>query len=71
MIASDHDRLDFTKIPESKGIGPPALVVLVIGLIGIFAMGYLSVIMSSYGHMWPAEKTQRMDLGTMPTQTGQ
>ena len=69
MIATDHDRLDFSKIPKSKGIGKDALIVLVIGLVGIFAMGFLSVIFSGYGHMWPAQKTMRMDLGSMPTQS--
>lgn len=66
MIASEHERLDFSSVPQSKGIGKTALVIVIVGLLGIFAMGFLSVIMSGYGHMWPSQKTMRMDLGDMP-----
>ena len=69
MIVGDGEYIDFSKVPESKGIGTPAFIVLAVGLIGIFVMGYLSVIMSGFGHMWPAPKTMRMDLGNMPTQS--
>ena len=68
MITQEHERLDFSKVPQSRGITNLALIIMITGVIGIFIMGYLSVIMSGYGHMWPAEKTQRMDLGNMPTQ---
>jgi hypothetical protein len=70
MIASEHERLDFSKVPQSKGIGTSAFIVLLIGLLGIFIMGFLSCILSGYGHMWPSQKTMRMDLGSMPTQSG-
>lgn len=65
MITQDHERLDFTKIPESKGIKTPAYIVLVVGLFGIFMMGGLSIGMASFGHMWPSSHSMRMDLGKM------
>lgn len=39
-----------------------------VGIVMIFIMGFLSFFLSSYGHMWPAEKTQREPLspGTTP-----
>ena len=67
QAASEHERLDFSTVPQSKGIGKTALVIVFTGLLGIFIMGFLSVIMSGYGHMWPAPKTMRMDLGNMPS----
>lgn len=66
MIVNDSEYLDFSKVPQSRGIGKEAFWVLAIGLLGIFAMGFLSVIFAGYGHLWPAQKTLRMDLGQMP-----
>jgi hypothetical protein len=66
MITDQHERLDFSTVPQSKGITKPAYVVLVIGLIGIFAVGGMSVMLSGYGHMWPSTHTMRMPLGDMP-----
>ncbi|HET9029076.1 MAG TPA: hypothetical protein VFN49_02790 [Candidatus Aquilonibacter sp.] len=70
MIVGDSEYLDFSKVPQSRGIGKSALVTMVIGLIGIFVMGFLSVIMSGFGHMWPSQKSMRADLGNMPTING-
>lgn len=77
MITHEHERLDFTTIPQSKGIRTPAFIVLAVGLFGIFFMGWLSYWSSGYGHMWPAQKTMRMCLngdasckpGTQPQKT--
>jgi hypothetical protein len=66
MITQDHERLDFTRIPHSKGIGLPALIVLVTGLVGIFTMGGLSIYYAGYNHVWPAPESMRMPLGSMP-----
>lgn len=62
MITDQHDRLDFSAVPVSKGIQKPAYIVLAIGLFGIFFMGWLSYYSSGYGHMWPANHTLRMCL---------
>ena len=66
MIVHDSEYIDFSKVPQSRGVGKEAFIVLVIGLLGIFAMGFLSAFWSGYGHLWPAQKTLRADLGTMP-----
>lgn len=70
MIVQDSEYLDFSRVPESKGIGKSTYVVLAVGLVGIFLMGYLSVIFAGFGHLWPSQKTQRIDLGSMPTISG-
>lgn len=66
MIVKDSEYLDFSKVPQSKGVPNGIYVLAVVGLIGIFIMGGLSAFMSSSGHLWPSEKTQRMPLGEMP-----
>jgi hypothetical protein len=67
MIVNESEYLDFSKVPQSRGIGKEAFVVLAIGLLGIFAMGFLSCIFAGFGHLWPAQKTLRLDLGGMPS----
>ncbi|MBV8639578.1 MAG: hypothetical protein JO322_15980 [Candidatus Eremiobacteraeota bacterium] len=67
MIVPDSEYVDFSKVPQSRGIGKEAFVALAVGLIGIFAMGFLSCFLSGYGHLWPAQKTLRTDLGSMPS----
>jgi hypothetical protein len=61
-----QDVIDFTEPPRTEGIGRSIYVVLVIGLLMIFAMGGLSAFLSGYKHMWPSNTTLRMDLGSMP-----
>lgn len=70
MIVHDSEYLDFSRVPESKGISKGTLVVLGIGLMVICIMGFLSVIFAGFGHIWPSEKTMRLDLGSMPTISG-
>ena len=67
MIVHDKEYLDFSKVPVSRGIGKEAFVALALGLVGIFAMGFLSCFLSGFGHLWPSQKTLRMDLGSMPS----
>lgn len=62
MIVRDDEYLDFSRVPESRGI-PPALVrVAVVGLLIIFAIGGAVCLMSGYGHHWPANTTMRAPL---------
>ncbi len=67
MIVHDSEYIDFNTVPKSRGIGREALVALALGLVGIFAMGFLSCFLSGFGHLWPSQKTLRADLGPMPT----
>jgi hypothetical protein len=61
-----QDYIDFSKVPESKGLGRGTLVLLITGVIMIFLIGGFSAFMSGYGHMWPSINTTRMNLGSMP-----
>jgi len=65
MIVSEDEYLDFSKVPESRGIPSVVYWVAVIGIIGIFAVGGATVYGSGYGHHWPANTTLRIDLSTM------
>ena len=65
MIVPDKDYIDFSVVPQSQGMSKAGYVFIIVGIIGIFIMGGLSVKLSGYGHVWPAEKTQRIDLGSM------
>jgi hypothetical protein len=67
MITQDHERLDFSHVPQSQGIQMPGYIVLVVGLIGIFFVGGLSIKLAGYGHMWPSSHSMRMPLGSMPS----
>ena len=63
MIVRDDERLDFSKVPESRGVPTMVYYVAVIGLVGIFFIGGASVMSSGLGHHWPANTTLRIDLG--------
>ena len=65
MIVPDKDYIYFSAVPQSQGMSKAGYVFIVLGIIGIFIMGGLSVKSSGYGHIWPSERTQRVDLGTM------
>ena len=59
-----YDQIDERGVPISRGVPQAVRYAAVIGLILNFAMGYLTVIQSTYGHLWPADKVLRMDLNS-------
>jgi hypothetical protein len=61
-----QDYIDFNYVPQSRGISRGTLVVLVSGIITIFAIGGFTAFLSGHGHMWPSTTTMRMPLGRMP-----
>ncbi len=65
MIVHDSEYIDFSKVPQSQGMSKSTIVIVLVGLLGIFIMGGLSIGFASWGHVWPSEKSQRIDLGTM------
>ncbi len=65
MIVKDSEYLDFNAVPQSKGISKEALIIVISGIIMIFIMGGLSIGFASSGHVWPSQKSMRMDMGTM------
>lgn len=62
MIVRDDEYLDFSKIPESRGVPTGLYRVVAIGLLMIFAIGGAVVLLSGYGHHWPATTTMRVPL---------
>ena len=65
MIVSDSEYLDFSEVPQSRGIPPVIRYAVIVGLIMIFAIGGATVLLSGYGHVWPADHSMRVNLGTL------
>jgi hypothetical protein len=62
MIVRDDERLDLSKVPESRGIPVALYRVVFIGLLIIFAIGASVCLLSGYGHHWPSDTTLRVPL---------
>lgn len=62
MIVRDDEYLDFSTVPESRGVPTGLFRVVAIGLLMIFAIGGAVVLLSGYGHHWPANTTIRVPL---------
>jgi hypothetical protein len=62
MIVREDERLDFSKVPESRGIPPFLYRVVAVGILVIFAIGASVVLMAGYGHHWPSNTTLRIPL---------
>ncbi|HEY1656433.1 MAG TPA: hypothetical protein VGF86_15125 [Candidatus Tumulicola sp.] len=62
MIVPDEEYLDFSKVPQSRGVPKVLLYSGLIGLLMIFAIGAATVLNSGYGHQWPPMSTTRVDL---------
>jgi hypothetical protein len=62
MIVREDELLDFSKVPESRGIPPFLYRVVAVGILVIFAIGASVVLMSGYGHHWPSNTTLRIPL---------
>jgi hypothetical protein len=63
MIVPDEEYLDFSRVPESRGVPKVLVVSGLVGLLMIFMIGAASCLYSGYGHKWPATRTLRADLG--------
>ncbi len=62
MIVRDDEYLDFSKVPESKGVPAGIYRLVAVALVVIFAIGAAVCLMSGYGHHWPAITTERVNL---------
>ena len=62
MIVRDDEYLDFSQVPESKGVPPGIYRTVALAIVIIFAIGGAVVLMSGYGHHWPADTTERVNL---------
>ncbi|HTX57702.1 MAG TPA: hypothetical protein VMD47_11445 [Candidatus Acidoferrales bacterium] len=61
-----QETINFTHVPQSKGIGTGTRWILGVGIVIIFCIGGAVVRLSGYNHVWPAEQSMRMNLGQMP-----
>jgi hypothetical protein len=66
MIVRDDEYLDFSRVPESKGIPPGLYRIAAISLVVIFAIGASVCLLSGYGHHWPSDTTLRVPLNSAP-----
>lgn len=62
MIIRDDEYLDFSEVPESRGIPPFLYRIAIVGLLIIFAIGASVCLLSGYGHHWPADTSLRVPL---------
>ena len=62
MIIRDDEYLDFSKVPESRGIPPFLYRIAAVGVLIIFAIGGAVCLLSGYGHHWPSDTTMRVPL---------
>jgi hypothetical protein len=67
-MIEQQDYIDFSTVPQSKGLSSSTLAIVIVGVIMIFIMGGLSAFLSGYGHLWPSTHTERMPLGNMPSE---
>ena len=65
VIVPDSEYIDFSTVPQSKGIGRSALIIVLVGIVMIFVIGGLTIGFASFGHMWPSEKSMRLNMGAM------
>lgn len=65
MIVPDSEYLDFSRVPQTRGIPKVLVVAGLVGLVMIFAIGAASCLFSGYGHVWPSSHSLRVDLGTL------
>lgn len=63
MITHDED-YGFGEVPKSQGVSMSTLVIMLVGILGIMAIGYDVVHFAVYGHVWPAAQSQRIDLSS-------
>lgn len=65
MIASEEEYLDFSRVPQTRGVPKVLVISGLVGLLMIFMIGAASCLFSGYGHHWPATSSMRVDLGTL------
>jgi len=66
-MIEQQDQIDFSYVPQSRGLSKGVLVVLFTGLLVIFGIGGMSIGFAFWGHMWPSTHSMRLNLGKMPS----
>jgi hypothetical protein len=62
VIVRDDEYLDFSKVPESRGVPTGLYRTVAVGVLIIFAIGASVCLLSGYGHHWPSDTTLRVPL---------
>ena len=57
-----YDQVDARGVPTSRGIPPLVRILVIIGVIAVFAVGAATILTAGYGHYWPANKTLRVPM---------
>ena len=65
MIVPEEEYLDFSRVPQTRGVPKVLVVSGLVGLLMIFAIGAASCLYSGYGHHWPMANSMRVDLGKL------
>jgi hypothetical protein len=65
MILPDEEYLDFSRVPQSRGVPKVLVVSGLVGIVMIFAIGGATVLQSGYSHHWPWNASMRVDLGKL------
>jgi len=63
MIVPDEEYLDFSSVPQSRGVPPPIRYAVMVGIVAIFVIGAACCLLAGYGHHWPSTQSMRVDLG--------
>ncbi|MGR4063823.1 MAG: hypothetical protein ACLQPV_00070 [Vulcanimicrobiaceae bacterium] len=62
IIETRDEYLDFSKLPESKGIPSLLPILALAGLIAVAIIAGSVISVSGYGHYWPSDRTLRVPL---------
>jgi hypothetical protein len=66
MQNTEHEY--FGDVPKSSGIHPATLYIVALAIIGCIAVGTTVVHFATYGHVWPAQNSQRVPLDSSSVQ---
>lgn len=59
-----YDIKDSRGVPVSKGVPMVVRIAAAICIVAIFVIGGFTAKVAGYGHLWPAERTLRMNLNS-------
>ena len=65
MILPDEEYLDFSRVPQSRGVPKVLVVSGLVGIVMIFAIGGATIRQAGYSHHWPWTASMRVDLGKL------
>jgi hypothetical protein len=60
-MATGYEQSQY-EIPQSRGAPPAVRYIFAVGLVVIFALGWISVYYAGEFHVWPVQKAVKMPL---------